>query len=310
MGILFDVPRFGTEATSWKQKGPTCWYYASKMMLLFHDMYKGATATESNTLYEEWKTLHEIRAVLSAMADGRGDSDQVKKALKDKCDALELYLKNQPPNNQDQQVLAFFNAIQQKNPGAEKAQLSIDRLKQAIERAGQIAGDITVRIELLASFVPSAGFKERSSAEVFKDEATLDGELRAWGPFYAGGKFIVATEGPADKPVSKRTPVIDPETNQPKKIGSNIGRGGAIGDTVLSVQEFRESSHAILIVGIQNSEVFYKDPNGSNVVLKYPFADFKTRLHENIIYLWCADGRDVVDNDGMCSHMVTRTINL
>lgn len=37
MKIYYDVPSIGTAANGWAQTGPTCWYYATKMLLRFHE---------------------------------------------------------------------------------------------------------------------------------------------------------------------------------------------------------------------------------------------------------------------------------
>jgi len=59
MSIVNDVPRFSEKTTS--QKGHTCWYYATKMLLKFHDLFDRGAKGPDHPL----ETMHTMRRLIT-----------------------------------------------------------------------------------------------------------------------------------------------------------------------------------------------------------------------------------------------------
>ena len=73
MGFYYNVPKIAEykkglpdEGIQYAQKGPTCWYYAAKMMLKFHGMTEPA-----HEKYDEFKTVHELRKALTKLYESK-----------------------------------------------------------------------------------------------------------------------------------------------------------------------------------------------------------------------------------------------
>jgi hypothetical protein len=66
LAIRYEIPSIGKAETGYSQKGPTCWYYAAKMLLKFHQKFE---KREDNRVYQEFKELHELRKLLTELGN-------------------------------------------------------------------------------------------------------------------------------------------------------------------------------------------------------------------------------------------------
>ncbi|AKJ02228.1 hypothetical protein ATI61_108382 [Archangium gephyra] len=140
MAIRFNIPEVAV------QKGPTCWYYATKMLMRFHELIGPGQQLEA-----EWKSLHLVRKAITQL-------DSSKKRKEDIRDKLTEWMQKEPD-------------------GGKRAELREARLK--LESATS-----TGRFHILDAFfkerVKSVQFGNR---EV--DIQFLQDSLRSYGPLYA-----------------------------------------------------------------------------------------------------------------------------
>jgi hypothetical protein len=291
MGIVYDLPRIGTEATGWKQKGPTCWYYSAKMILKFHRQYdKGNSDLEH--IYEQWKQLHELRKVLSGIADKsvRDDPAQLKVIIESKRDAIDAYLNGTGGSNLA--AAGFNNELRDLNKP--QATTRLKRLQDLLERADLIMGDFTNRIEALSSFVSNAGFSVWDKDDALSSPGRLEEVLRISGPLYTSGALSVILTNPAR--VQSRQ----------GRVGTGDKKG--TGDRVAAVYDLRaDSAHAVVVIGVNGESLYYKDPNSSHGVLVIPFATFAQNASDSLLYLDCQEGKD---SEYRCLHNRTCEIEL
>ncbi len=279
MAVLYKVPSIGGEANEFGQRGPTCWYYASKMLLKFHHKLDN----KNNELYEDFKTLHELRQVLT---DHGGDTaDEVIKHLKQRLKKMQEYdralqLLEQKTSLTETQTksLAF---LRESNPAARK-----QRLSAAIEQLGKEENSGLARLNLLTSFVPDAGFHKINREQYGKPGDVAD-LLERWGPFYTGGTVVATRE----------------------KIKSTDRRAGT--EPIMSVEEFKPTgSHAIVVIGASASVVYFKDPHRTDEIRTMDLKTFHDGLDQKasdfLIAINCWEGWDA--DEAKCIHMRTQTV--
>ena len=279
MGILYKVPRIGTAKTGFKQKGPTCWYYAAKMLLKFHDLYD-----KSNDAYQEFKALHELRSVLTRYDyDTRKDSvEALKQAIK-KCSVYEDLKKREPTLNEKQK--ANLKYLQDWVRGND-VEVKRERIQSAIETLEEMENGDLSRLELLMSFVPSAQFAS-IPVDQYKSADQIEDLLERWGPFYSGGHVVAAK-------------------------GNMQARGDLGGDHLVYVKEFeKKGSHAILVIGAKGDDVYYKDPNGTDEIRVIERAKFFAGIDRDasdaMIGIWC---QQMNIQEGRCIHQLANQIKV
>jgi hypothetical protein len=288
MGIIYDLPRIGKEEEGFKQKGPTCWYYASKMLLKFHDKL----SDKSSQTYMEFKKLHQLRRGMTALSSEERALRSDKKEVKATLEGLKKLLPTPVSGN------GFYAEHVKKI----SAYLDADNLKldEAIKVLDQIEGDWSERLSLLDGFVPTAGFKRLDSTSVFASATSLEDALRQNGPMYLSGSLSISAK-------AKSNP--DPTTEQMEFAETMFGKGvlppmeklsidkdktykvGKVqssGDELLEVKELKaDSAHAVAVCGVEGESVFYKDPNGSHKLLSLPFDKIKPNV-KSVIALTCS----------------------
>jgi hypothetical protein len=278
MGILYKVPRIGAEPT-FKQKGPTCWYYAAKMLLKFHNLYD-----KSDDAYNEFKALHELWSVLTRYDfDTRKESVEAFKAQIKKCNAYTMLKKrqdsltpNQKKSLQDIEEWVKGNDIDAKR----------ERIEGAIKTLKEMASGDLPRLELLMSFVPNAGFAS-IPVDQYQTDDQIEDLLERRGPFYSGGHVVAAK-------------------------GSLEPRGDLGGDHLVYVKGFEEKgSHAIIVIGANGNDVYYKDPNGSDQIRmidrKKFFAGIDREASDAMIGIWC---KEMNIDEGRCIHQLANRVNV
>ena len=284
MGVIYDLPRIGAEADGFQQKGPTCWYYASKMLLKFHDKL----SDKSSKTYQEFKRLHQIRRGLTALGGQerslRSDKGEVQAAMK----ALikELPMQIDQPSPYATHVKKIYDYLASGNAKINEVILMLDRLDE----------DWSTRLSLLSGFVPTAGFTKLDPADVFKSTATLETALHTFGPMYAGGALSIAAKtkkNPEPTQDQKEfakvlgVPVLVEEFSLDRAATYKVGKVQSSGDELLEVIELKGgSAHAVAICGVDGEAVYYKDPNGSHKLLSHPFDKFATNV-KSLITLKC-----------------------
>lgn len=294
MAILYQLPRIGEQSPNkWGQRGPTCWYYVSKMLLKFHDKIQPASE-----YYERFKAMHELRRILTEMdADGesrgaRNDKSIVTRRLEA---ATLVQLRNINSRNaalvevsrklrtaQGQAAVKLREHLKKLQELIEKGRVELSRKVEAIDALKSYESSDLSRAKIFESFFPDGTFTI-VKADVWLGNGftpeRLEECLASWGPCYAGGAFSVNT--------------ID-------RSGNNVVGG----DRIVNVTDFRAgSAHAIVIAGIDGNTVYYKDPNHSDELATCSFQHLETNLSKDDNRLFIAVNCAPDQNTGRCGHM-------
>lgn len=299
MAILYDIPRIGENSPrKWGQRGPTCWYYVSKMLLRFHDKIQPASEH-----YENFKAMHELRSILTRMGEEERYANRHSKSIvMNRLEAVSMA--NLRQINGRSQAMSELRRKLRTATGATAARfrqhlgvleglvegnrVEMHRQQAAIEALRGYETDDLSRAKIFESFFPDGTFQivmaDAWLAGGFTPER-LEECLANWGPCYAGGEFSVQT---VDRP-------------------DGLLRGG---DRVVNVTQFRSgSAHAIIIAGVDGNTVFYKDPNHSDELATCSFQHLSDHISKADNRLFIAVNCTPDPATGRCSHMEARTLD-
>ena len=280
MPILYDVPRIG-EKRSFGQQGPTCWYYAAKMLIKFHEMHKNpATSLQI-------KPFHELRKALSEMLlhKEREDPAAVQKYMQESMVKIDALMKKQDANINTlmaKDAVAFKSNIDNLKALKAKNDTRIPNIEAAIKILDKNLEDEMDRTKLIKTFVndPNIDFKEWEFD--WSKGGDIEDRLTKWGPFYTGGSL---------SSVSARR----------KDTGAKSKEGG---DSIIAVEELNVgSAHAVVIAGIKNDTLYYKDPTGTDEVRSILLTNFAKGAKKSIV-VNCFYGRE----GGGCVHQRSRAL--
>jgi hypothetical protein len=248
------------------------------MLLKFHRKLDD----KGDEIYEEMKVLHEIRKVMTEAGAKEGDTIAAElKRLSNKIAGYDRAIRvlegKGALTEKQQESLAFMRA-----PATAERKRRID---EAIRVLDEVAQGDTARLNLLQSFVPTAGFHKVNKEQYDSPEKVVD-LLERWGPFYTGGTVVASQRNRQ-------------ETTQ--RLGTT---------QIVSVSEFNATgAHAIVVVGANENTVYYKDPQKTDQVRSMDMRAFHAGLDVDasdfLIAINCDDGWDA--EVAQCTHMKNGT---
>jgi hypothetical protein len=286
MSIIFNVAPVGA------QKGGTCWYYVSKMLVNFHDI--------RNTNNKEWRALHQLREVISELdADspllGEGAMESLNwfqgrlMATFNEVDGpLRQYDQwaREPGFYAKQQATIALSQINKKFTTLAEARQKRDEVLLARQKVNLLQSNS--RIEILQAFMTPGLFSEEQVPADTLTSQEIETRLRSHGPFYAGGNLSASRSN--------------------LKVRSGQGLGTT--DSRANVYQMDEGGHAVMVVGVQRKTILYKDPHNSRQIRMINVSTFVKQWRQNsptctLVKLTCPQATAVV---GGCPHGQARLL--
>lgn len=304
--IAFSLPRISTDAKygsgRYKQKGPTCWYYAAKILSKLHN----------NTGRDGLRQLHWVRKAIGEVSDlapylgeeANEDPEQVLARVTFLEGHFKRWIKHYEDvrDNENLKVSRFYdNYVREASTLAFRFRLGIPDYNTAKRKLAEMTaaktklaqiGDLT-RITLLNAFAPGL-FTRRNVVADTLTSAAVEEILRKWGPFYASGQVWTASSNVVEL----------------VELGGNTF--GA--DTIGAVDHFEDGSHAVLVCGMNtNTEtIYYKDPNNTAQVRSIAYDAFRRGWDVGgtctVITMTCPDRNDQYEGDGGCQHAMQAAV--
>ena len=298
--IAFSLPRISTSAKygsgQFSQKGPTCWYYAAKILSKLHN----------NTGRAGLRELHWVRKAIGEVSDlasylgeeASEDPDQVLQRITFLETHYKQWIKHYEDvrDNEMLRLSRFYdNKLRETATLAFRFRLGVPDYDTAKRKLAEItaaktklaqAADLT-RFTLLNAFAPGL-FTRRSVAADTLTSTAVEKVLRKWGPFYASGQVWTSSRNVA--------------------LLAELGGNTFGADTIGAVDHFEEGSHAVLVCGIDSvsETLYYKDPNNTAQVRSIAYSVFHRGWSVDgnctVITITCPNRADQYDGEGGCQH--------
>lgn len=276
--VIYDVPFIGAsnKERQYSQKGPTCWYYATKMLFRFHELLNG----RADQLYESWKALSELRKVLTMLG-----MENIKSVMTGGAYRADSILPHLTEAN-----VGIARDIKKYEQEKEKLRRRITELSQ---EAKPLSGDIKQHAFLALAEYGEKIDKLKRRASALSVATQHVSKLRK--ECLLGNRFVNLFFNP---PAFIGVPIPDGKSEWQRtelelyKVLSNYGpvyAGGDLGWASASRQggdiEVAEigghaNGHAVAVVGVDtyHHKVYYKDPNASNSVCVVDFKKFIAKV--------------------------------
>lgn len=305
--ILFDTPRIADKpkndstGTRYQQKGPTCWYYAAKMLTKLHRVRDGGSI--------DLRALHWVRKILTELDLDAGligeDQTESLTRIRGRLQAERDW--RQEAIDEYDRLVAFSREI----PGADypkhRVRLQTTRIKmkfgvQSVDAARtkleevkralaqmKTATDMN-RYSLLQKFAAGLFEKHEVATAALSTPESVEKLLRNWGPFYASGHLFSRRQNRRDIDTSLMSPAMR-------------------SDALAEVLRLENDPHAVVVTGINTASgtIYYKDPNRTDQIRVTPYSRFIANwpagsTNCTVIVLKCPERADALKGQGGCPH--------